>query len=153
MLLAMGLAAAACIGIGVFPGVLYDLLPFAVDYAPYTTAHVVTQLQLLFFAALAFSTLVRTGIYPPELRSVNLDVDWTYRWLAPRIVGVLARWGGMVGAATRLRTRQALAAWLRVVRRLHSPAGALGEPWPTGTTAYWAALLLVAFLLLTYLEL
>ena len=35
MLVAMGLAAAACIGIGVFPGLLYGYLPYPVDYAPY----------------------------------------------------------------------------------------------------------------------
>ena len=34
MLVAMGLAAAACIVIGVFPGLLYAQLPYHVDYAP-----------------------------------------------------------------------------------------------------------------------
>ena len=54
MLLAMGLAAFFCIGIGVYPQPLYALLPFPVDYVPYTTTHVVTILQLLMFSALAF---------------------------------------------------------------------------------------------------
>ena len=61
------------------PGLLYDMLPYAMDYAPFTTPHVVNQLQLLLFAALAFTLLIRTGLYPPELRSVNLDVDVVYR--------------------------------------------------------------------------
>jgi len=86
MLIAMGLSAALCIGIGIFPDALYRILPFTVDYAPYTTTHVVTQLQLLLFSALAFAFLIRTGIYPPELRSVNLDVDWVYRRVAPAAV-------------------------------------------------------------------
>ena len=43
-----------CIGIGVLPGPLYALLPFEVDYVPYTASHVLVQLQLLLFSGLAF---------------------------------------------------------------------------------------------------
>ena len=67
MLTAMAIAAALCIAIGVYPAALYGLLPFVVTYEPYTASHVVAQLQLLFFSALAFAVLMRTGIYPPEL--------------------------------------------------------------------------------------
>jgi len=42
MLWAMGLAAFLCIAIGVYPQALYNILPYPVDYAPYTTAHVIT---------------------------------------------------------------------------------------------------------------
>ena len=86
MLLAMGLTAFLCIAVGVYPQPLYALLPYDVDYAPYTTTHVITQLQLLFFSALAFTVLMRTGIYPPELKSVNLDADWLYRRFLPRVM-------------------------------------------------------------------
>lgn len=85
MLIAMGITAALCIGIGVFPSLLYSLLPYPVDYQPYTSAHVLTQTQLLLFSALAFTVLMRTGIYPPELRSVNLDFDWLYRRPIPAL--------------------------------------------------------------------
>jgi multicomponent Na+:H+ antiporter subunit D len=40
---------------------------------------VVGQTQLLFFSALAFSLLILSGIYPAEMRCVNLDADWVYR--------------------------------------------------------------------------
>jgi multicomponent Na+:H+ antiporter subunit D len=79
MLLAMGITAFLCIFIGSFPGPLYSLLPYPVDYAPYTAPHVLGQTQLLFFSALAFSLLLLSGIYPGEQRCVNLDVDWFYR--------------------------------------------------------------------------
>jgi multicomponent Na+:H+ antiporter subunit D len=88
MLVAMGIAAAFCIGIGVFPAGLYALLPFDVDYEPYTAAHVLTQMQLLIFSALAFSVLMWYRIYPPELPSVNLDTDYVYRRIAPAVVRV-----------------------------------------------------------------
>jgi multicomponent Na+:H+ antiporter subunit D len=78
MLVAMGLAAGLCIFLGAFPdAMLYPMLPGAAGgYEPYDVTHVSSQLQLLFFSALAFATLMLTGIYPPELHSVNLDVDW-----------------------------------------------------------------------------
>jgi multicomponent Na+:H+ antiporter subunit D len=79
MLIAMGIAAFLCIFIGSFPGPLYSLLPYPVDYVPYTMPHVVGQTQLLFFSALAFTLLLLAGIYPGEQRCVNLDVDWFYR--------------------------------------------------------------------------
>ncbi len=79
MLLAMGIAAFLCIFIGSFPGPLYSLLPYPVDYVPYTAPHVLGQTQLLFFSALAFSLLLLSGIYPGEQRCVNLDSDWFYR--------------------------------------------------------------------------
>ncbi len=79
MLLAMGIAAFLCIGIAVYPKPLYDLLPYPVDYAPYTAAHVVGQLQILMFGALAFTLLILSGYYPAEMRAINLDTDWFYR--------------------------------------------------------------------------
>jgi multicomponent Na+:H+ antiporter subunit D len=79
MLIAMGITAFLCIFIGSFPRPLYSLLPYPVDYVPYTAPHVVGQTQLLFFSALAFSLLLLSGIYPGEQRCVNIDVDWVYR--------------------------------------------------------------------------
>jgi len=79
MLLAMGFAAFLCIAIAVFPGLLYSILPYPVHYVPYTAAHVVGQLQLLMFGALAFCLLILSGHYPAEMRATNLDADWFYR--------------------------------------------------------------------------
>src|SRR3989339_1448478 len=79
MLIAMGIAAALCIFIGTYPKPLYDLLPFPVDYHPYTISHVLSQTELLFFSALAFALLLLSGIYPAEMRALNVDADWIYR--------------------------------------------------------------------------
>ena len=108
MLWAMGLAAALSIGIGVFPGFLYSLLPYEVSYHPYTASHVLGQLQLLFFSALAFTLLMLSGVYPPEIRAVNLDVDWLYRraglvlWrsVARAGAGLYRAWHDTVAAPT-----------------------------------------------------
>jgi multicomponent Na+:H+ antiporter subunit D len=151
MLVAMAIASALCIGIGSFPGPLYDLLPFQVDFHPYTTTHVVTQLQLLLFSAAAFIFLLKFGLYPPELRSTNIDFDWTYRKALPATVRGVRRvggeaWDGVVsGAVKRIR------GFLTWMGGHAGPAGVLGEPWPTGVTTFWAALLLGLYLLLEYL--
>ncbi|MGR3220183.1 MAG: Na(+)/H(+) antiporter subunit D [Candidatus Anammoxibacter sp.] len=79
MLIAMGIAAFLCIFIGTCPRYLYSILPYAVDYEPYTVSHIMAQTQLLFFSAVAFVLLLLAGIYPSEIRAVNIDVDWLYR--------------------------------------------------------------------------
>jgi multicomponent Na+:H+ antiporter subunit D len=88
MLIAMGIAAFLCIFIGLFPSPLYYLLPYPVDYIPYTGAHVVSQLQLLMFGALAFCLLILSGHYPAEMRAINLDTDWFYRKGASFLFGI-----------------------------------------------------------------
>ncbi len=81
MRIAMGIAAFLCILIGIFPNqTIYPLLPFGeVTYIPYTFAHVNGQFMLLIFSALAFTLMIMSGIYPAEIRSINLDADWWYR--------------------------------------------------------------------------
>jgi len=66
--------------LGCNPQWLYDLLPNgAAGYHPYDATHVITQIEILLFSALAFTLLNLWGKYPPELPSVNLDADWIYR--------------------------------------------------------------------------
>jgi len=79
MCLGMGIPAFLCVFLGVYPQPLYNLLPYAVNFVPYTGDHVVGQAQLLMFASLAFFVLIISGVYPPEQRKINLDTDWIYR--------------------------------------------------------------------------
>lgn len=151
MLTAMALTAALCIGIGVYPQPLYALLPYAVNYAPYTSSHVLSQLQLLLFSALAFSVLMRTGIYPPELKSTNIDFDWTYRRLGPAVVAALTRVCGEVLARGERAGTVVVSHLAVAVRSHHGPQGVLARTWPTGSMALWAVILLLAYLVLYYL--
>lgn len=151
MLVAMGIAAFLCIGLGVWYQPLYALLPFEAAYEPYTVAHVVTQLQLLVFAVAAFVVLQKLGLYPSEKRATILNVDWGYRRVLPAIATSLGRG---VDAAHRAILGVGLAllrAFGTRISRLYTPPGPLGEPWPTGPAALVAALLLVLYLLSVYL--
>lgn len=151
MLIAMGLAAALCVGIGMFPAALYSALPFPVTYVPYTATHVIDQLQLLVFSALAFSVLIRTGIYPPEMKSVNLDFDWTYRKLGPAIATALARAVSSLLAGFGAVVSASSVRFIQTLERHHGPESTLARTWPTGSMALWVMILLLAYLLFYYL--
>ncbi len=88
MLIAMSISAVLCIFIGCYPYLLYSHLPFAVDYVPFDLPHVVEQVQLLFFSALAFIWLQLKNIYPAELKSTNIDGEWLYRKVWPGIYNI-----------------------------------------------------------------
>lgn len=149
MLVAMAITAVLCVGIGVYPAPLYAILPFKTAFVPYTLEHVVTQLQLLMFSALAFTVLMQTGIYPPELRSTNLDSDWFYRRIGVRLGRGLddlsARgWTALVSGIGR----RAQGTRSRLHQR-HGPNGTFGRAWPTGTMAFWTTVMLGAYLVMT----
>jgi multicomponent Na+:H+ antiporter subunit D len=150
MLIAMGLAATLCIGIGVWPQPLYALLPHAVAFEPYTLTHVLTQLQLLLFAAAAFTFLFRRGWYPAEIPGLNLDTDWLYRRLGPALwraaLAAMSR-AGRVGAALLGVADRATGRALTPLR----PDGFLAASWSTSSVVGWIALLLSGLLLIAFL--
>jgi multicomponent Na+:H+ antiporter subunit D len=148
MLLAMGIAAALCVGIGVMPQALYALLPYPVDYVPYTTSHVVSQLQLLVFSALAFAVLMRTGIYPPELRAINLDFDWFYRRPAVSLARGLIELDGRVRARLGALIDQAGRIGLRRLERASGPDGLFERSSLSGRMALWVMVMLLAYLVM-----
>jgi multicomponent Na+:H+ antiporter subunit D len=151
MLLAMGIAAALCIGIGVWPSALYAILPYPVEYAPYTADHVLTQLQLLLFAGFAFVLLIVKGFYPVELRSINLDTDWLYRRLLPGLANICLQHIRTFWRAAARFTRYRLDRAYAAIHRVHGPQGPLARTSPAGSMVLWTAVLLGVTLVLTYL--
>ena len=151
MLLAMTIASVFCIGMGVWYQPLYNLLPYHVDhFIPYDVTHVVTQMQLLMFSALAFIYLQKNGLYPPELRSTVLDTDWIYRRAIPRVVGVAHKGMAFAFEAANAQFEQVFNLSVFWLAKKHRPPGVLGEPWPTGDTALFAVIILAATLVMYY---
>ncbi|MBT6205705.1 MAG: Na(+)/H(+) antiporter subunit D, partial [Rhodospirillaceae bacterium] len=135
---------------GVYPWLLYDMLPYPVDYAPYTWEHVLTQCQLLFFSALAFALLKQFKLYPPELPSVNLDAEWTYRWLLPRVARRgLAVLSGVV-APIRDTSVSVMAGITGLAMRWHGPSGIFARD-PVISMASLAIVVVFAFVLVVHL--
>jgi multicomponent Na+:H+ antiporter subunit D len=151
MLMAMGLAAILCVFIGSYPWVLYDLLPHALAFTPFDSTHVIAQIQLLLFAGLGVFWLMRRGWYPAEIRAINLDADWSYRWLGPRIIHALTALIRPTDAAVRRSVRRRLQTFLDALFRHHGPQGVLARSWPTGSMVIWVAISLAIYLALYYL--
>jgi len=156
MLLAMGLASFICIAIGL-PLVggfgytwLYGMLPYpdaALAYQPFTLEHIITQLQLLMLAVLAFMMLKRFGLYPPERPGTILDTDWLYR----KPGYGFAKWLGAVWSKVGpVMTATALGIAANTYDRLEatfSPRGALARGRLTSRMAMWSAVLLALVML------
>jgi len=150
MLVAMGLAAFLSIYLGVHYEALYALLPFAVDYQPYTLYAVVGQLQILAASLFAFALIVWLRLFPMRSAKTIIDADWLYR----RAGDATARW---LTAMAKLLTAHTNALLGRVFRRqakrlfnMFSPAGALSRDFPSGMMALWTAILLAGVLVVAY---
>ena len=144
---AMVLFAFLCIALGVFPQPLYALLPYPVEYVPYTAAHLVSQFQLLLFSGLAFFALL------PMMRrteTLSLDFDWFYRVLGKRLVLALFDWGGTALERLTRIVRQRAERLLEGLFRTHGPHGVLARTSPTGSMVLWVAVLLAWLLIASY---
>jgi multicomponent Na+:H+ antiporter subunit D len=90
MMVALAIAAVLCIFIGCYTPYLYTMLPYEVDYQPYTAYHISETLQILLFTGVGFFLLLKK--LRPEAK-ISLDLDWFYRkggraflWLARKPV-------------------------------------------------------------------
>lgn len=100
MLWGMGLASFVCILLGIWPDILYRVLPYPVEYHPYSGEHLIGSLQILLFTVLGFL------IFLPKLHTentINLDTDWFYRkgtdaflWIDEHLI---ARYEGFITEA------------------------------------------------------
>ncbi|GJL91310.1 Na(+)/H(+) antiporter subunit D [Hyphococcus sp.] len=154
MLIAMGVSAALCVGLGVYPDPLYALMPdqaAIAGYHPYTAYHLIEQLQLLLWAVLAFAVLLLLKWYPAEVPSTNLDTDWFWRVPGRRLLGWvtgasratwIALWGIFSGRVQALMAR---------IYEVHGPEGQMARSWPIGFMALWTAVLLAIVLVLSFL--
>ncbi|TRY29281.1 Na(+)/H(+) antiporter subunit D [Aliiglaciecola sp. M165] len=154
--LAMAIFAGLCILLGVFPELLYGLLPYAVDYEPYTAGKVLFYLQLLLFSGLAFFVLLPLM---KRTMTISLDTDWLWRRLAFSILKIIENGFSSLNAVIerqRIRSQHFLHGI--AVRYLGQPhtadskeRGIFARSWRVGSTALWIAILLSAYVLLYYL--
>jgi multicomponent Na+:H+ antiporter subunit D len=145
--LAMLFYSALCIGLGIFYEPLYRLLPFPVDYVPYTGPHVVGMLQLLLFSGLAFFVML------PLLKrtlTITLDTDWIYRRLGPVLVFALERVVMPVDRALRSATLATTRAGVRITGLALGEGGRRARAPTTATMVMWIAVLLTLYLLVYF---
>ena len=93
---AMAGAAFLCTFIGVYPEVLYNILPFGAEYHPYTASHVLGEFQLLIATGIAFMVYIdQLGGHP----AITLDTDWFYRRGATWFYRASDHWANAINAA------------------------------------------------------
>lgn len=178
MLIAMGISSFFCVFLGCNPQWLYAMLPNqAMGYHPYDATHVITQLQILMFAALAFVLQNLKGKYPAEVPSVNLDVDWLYRRIGRGFIGFTKIfWNGLnqqvhalfMGELVRRVNEFTKSGQVQVLEFISDPLHSLGllgkdsrtkvkfrlskrarlGVHPVGLTAFFSTLFLLGFLLM-----
>jgi multicomponent Na+:H+ antiporter subunit D len=150
MIAGMTMAAALCVGLGVFPGWLYARLPFGpFEYHPYTLDHVVASLQLLLGTGVAFWLLRGKLAGEP---TISLDTDWFYRRPLRAAAAALVSAAGATGAAAGARGLALSASLARLggLRTADAHGAADAYQAPLGATLFWV---LVVVLLLALLRL
>jgi len=154
MLLAMTIAAFFCLAIGIYPDMLYRLLPYELNYNPYDLTHVLAQTQLLFFAMLAFVWLNLQKLYPSEIEAVNIDAEWIYRRLFPNLLRRVFAWVWRTDARARQSLHNRITRLTEHLARLHYPGAKASQLRPTGNMVMWVAVLLAVYmwLLLSFIE-
>ena len=145
---AMLLLAGLCIGLGLAYQPLYELLPYPVDYAPYTAFHVVAQLQLLLFSGLAFFVMLA---WLRRTLTITLDIDWFYRVFASAIARDVGTLLSRVVVSVESGGKRGWATLDAQARRLHGPNGIFGRTWASGAMGLGVMAMLLAFLLSYYL--
>ena len=147
MLIAMTIAAVLCIFIGTQPQYLYALLPWKVEYWPYDMTHVLAQLQILFFSALAFVWLNKQGLYPPELRSVNIDFEWFYRKLLPTTGRMSFNLMQSLNHVITGVTQKSWQSFQTIFNASRISKFHLASSWPTGSMVLWIGVILGGYLI------
>ena len=147
MRIAMLFFSALCIGLGIYYEPLYRLLPYETSYEPYTSFHVVSQLQLLLFSGVAFFVMLR---WLRRTLTITLDFDWLYRVLFRALVLVAGRAIDRMNAGAAHFARRACARLDTAGRLWLGPRGLFSRTWPSGTMALGMMAMLLAFLLSFY---
>ena len=116
-----------------------------------SVSHILSQLQLLAFVALAFALSVKLRFFPQAARGLLLDTDWIYRRPLSAILGGMRYLvSGSWRFAARVTTGR-VDRFIAGVYRAHGPQGPLARTWPTGSMVLWIAVLLGMTLVLTYI--
>jgi len=144
MRLAMIFFSILCILIGIVPGVLYQLLPYSMNYIPYTFDHVLVQLQLLLFSGLAFFVMLP---WMQRTLTISLDIDWFYRKALPNVAQMIIRLLSVAGAYLGTGGQKITGIFSDYIMRLYGPHGALSREIQTGVVVLLVVLMLGLYLL------
>ncbi|MBC54140.1 MAG: Na(+)/H(+) antiporter subunit D [Gammaproteobacteria bacterium] len=141
---AMIIFAAACVLLGISPGLWYQFLPYEVPYASYTVSHLLTQLVMLLLAGAVFFVCMS---WLRRLSIRVIDTDFIYRRAGVQMwrsfVRLLVILSGVLHTRVLDPGKRLPQLWIRY----HGPEGPLARTWPTGSMLLWVAVMLVVILI------
>jgi multicomponent Na+:H+ antiporter subunit D len=129
MYVAMMIGAVANTAIGLRPRLLYDLLPYAITYEPYSLAKVLEKSQLLIFTALGFWILLDRLHAKAK---VSLDTDWLYRTLPTLVTSRTTQTSAAAAATSAAASGTLLAVRRRTGALLSADPGDVVPTWMLG---------------------
>ncbi len=150
---AMVIFSVLCILLGVMPELLYQYLPYPVEYEAYTPGKVVFYLQLLLFSGLAFFLLLPLM---KRTNTISLDTDWLWRVVMYRIGRALYVGTQRLGNALQASAGATITRLRGVAMRHFATStgeerpGIFARTWAIGSTALWIALLLISYVFVYY---
>lgn len=149
MALAMVIFSLACLGLGMYPQVIYQFLPYGMSYVPYYAGKVLFYLQLLLFSGLAFFLLL------PMMKrtlTITLDFDWFWRRCFPAVGRlVLSLLNTLSKNWEKTKTNNLNKLLEQFTTRYIGVSGIFGRSWSIGVTAIWIAILFSVYVLIYYI--
>ena len=136
-----------CILLGVYPALLYTLLPYDLNFTPYTLDHAVTHMQLLLASGIAFFIML------PLMKrtlTISLDFDWFYRKFGINLYLYILNIFKYCIGILRTHGANSLSRLLANVNHLHGDKGMFNRVAATNLYVVITLLLLVAYLALYY---
>ncbi len=136
-----------CLAIGLYPDTLYSILPYSVDYEPYTADHLVTQFQLLLFAGFAFFALL------PMMKrtlTISLDFDWFYRYLFPRLFRAFFSAFWSIDGSFRKWFLGKFYGLINFIGK-HEPEGIFTRTRLSSSMVIWVTVLLASYLVMSFI--
>jgi multicomponent Na+:H+ antiporter subunit D len=145
---AMVIMATLCIALGILPEYLYAILPYPVNYVPYTADHVLKMLQLLLFSGLAFFILL------PMMKrtmTISLDFDWFYRYAGTKLNDFFVKIFSYATIKMNNFIVLQLSVFKDVILRHFGSDGAVTRTTSVGDMVQWVAILLSIYLVIYFL--
>ena len=145
MRIAMVIMATFCIGLGILPQYLYAILPYPVNYIPYTFDHILKMLQLLLFSGLAFFILL------PMMKrtmTISLDFDWFYRYAGVKLNNFLVKLFSAAITKFKYYVTLQLPIFKNLILRFLGPDASVTQTTSVGSMVQWVAILLSMYLII-----
>ncbi|MEL6947499.1 MAG: Na(+)/H(+) antiporter subunit D [Pseudomonadota bacterium] len=142
MIVAMVMAALACLALGLLPGAFYAALPVAADYKAYTVSHFISQGQLLIPVFLVWWFMNRAGLWVTTRPGTVLDVDWIFRRFLTAVLYFIDRFFTATFSELKRGWAWLISLLAQSLAALYGPEGPAARLQPTGTMVLWLAILL-----------